>query len=286
MERIWMLYSFLASNPLPEMPRRLLEAPLTTDIVFRTLEKISADCSPEDKEYARILLDFLLKDPITWLTDRYCGGLEDGAFPAGIFRKNPGRTVHNSPEQKFAQDHHNGVWPPSADCELPDRSPCSLLQDTLFPASCLPLPCSLDWKLWAGQGQSWGCVFGQGEARPPLLATQAQEPGRGSTCSHPHLVLFLCLLLKGQLLLKGMRTRGCDGLTAGGACLVPDSLVVLGDVRPLCWGPAWPLCKASSAKGYIQNLQCSLCYQHQAFSPGATAGMWRPSRQHVTQRHC
>ena len=51
------------------MPRRLLEAPLTTDIVFRTLEKISADCSPEDKEYARILLDFLLKDPITWLTD-------------------------------------------------------------------------------------------------------------------------------------------------------------------------------------------------------------------------
>ena len=27
------------------------------------------------------------------------------------------------------------------------------------------------------------------------------------------------------------------------------SLVVLGDMRPLCWGPAWPLCKTSPVKG-------------------------------------
>jgi len=39
-------------------------------------------------------------------------------------------------------------------------------------------------------------------------------------------------------------------------------------------------------QGYFQTLQCSLFYQRQAFSPGTTAGMWRPSTQRVPRRHC
>ena len=34
-----------------------------------TLEKTIADCSSEDKEYARIILDLVLKDLGTWMTE-------------------------------------------------------------------------------------------------------------------------------------------------------------------------------------------------------------------------
>ena len=37
---------------------------------------------------------------------------------------------------------------------------CAVLQGSLCPAPCLPPPSSPDWKLGAGQGQSWGCGLG------------------------------------------------------------------------------------------------------------------------------
>ncbi|XP_040512141.1 maestro heat-like repeat-containing protein family member 7 [Gallus gallus] len=69
MERIWKLCGFTASSFRQQLLGKLLDPPQTTGIVLKTLEKTTADCSAEDKEYARIILDLVLKDPDTWLTD-------------------------------------------------------------------------------------------------------------------------------------------------------------------------------------------------------------------------
>ncbi|XP_031461335.1 uncharacterized protein LOC116236694 [Phasianus colchicus] len=68
-EQIWKLCGFMASTFRQQLLRRFLEAPQTTNIVLKTLEKTIADCSSEDKEYARIILDLILEDPGTWLTE-------------------------------------------------------------------------------------------------------------------------------------------------------------------------------------------------------------------------
>ncbi|XP_021239273.1 uncharacterized protein LOC110391645 isoform X2 [Numida meleagris] len=70
MERMWKLCGFMASSFRQQPIGKLIHPPQTTDIVLMTLEKTMGDCSTEDKEYARILLDLILRDPHTWLTDQ------------------------------------------------------------------------------------------------------------------------------------------------------------------------------------------------------------------------
>ncbi|OXB80098.1 UNVERIFIED_CONTAM: hypothetical protein H355_006930 [Colinus virginianus] len=68
-ERIWKLCGFLASSFCPKPLKELLPPTQRTDIVLMTLEKTTGNCSIEDQEYARIILEMVLKDPFTWLTD-------------------------------------------------------------------------------------------------------------------------------------------------------------------------------------------------------------------------
>ncbi|XP_031471798.1 uncharacterized protein LOC116244337 [Phasianus colchicus] len=69
MKQVWKLCGFMASTFRQQLLRRFLRTPQITGIVLITLDKTIADCSSEDKEYARIILDMVLKDPGTWLTE-------------------------------------------------------------------------------------------------------------------------------------------------------------------------------------------------------------------------
>ncbi|OXB64796.1 hypothetical protein ASZ78_010389 [Callipepla squamata] len=81
-ERIWKLCGFLASSFCPKfdmssLPFSFLPQPLKeflqpdqrTVVVLMTLEKTTGNCSTEDQDYARIILEMVLQDPVTWLMD-------------------------------------------------------------------------------------------------------------------------------------------------------------------------------------------------------------------------
>ncbi|XP_015128145.3 uncharacterized protein LOC107049283 [Gallus gallus] len=69
MEQIWKLCGFMASSFSQEPFGQLLQPSQRTDVVLMALEKTAGGCCVEDSEWAKIILDVVLRQPGIWLMD-------------------------------------------------------------------------------------------------------------------------------------------------------------------------------------------------------------------------